>query len=281
MDIKLSKEKAAILDTILTCMRIAVKNSSLFPPGHPSFDSSMKSFKSAIDKWLISEERFTIGVSSDNILLNGEFVKEGSDLYGEIASYLHPRGIIAISFLRNIDIDEISQFFAFLKNDVEVLSRRGGVAKNIPASPHLIIKEIDYSSILTSAKSDSGLDEKGMWRALTGIDQGLKGGSLPESKVEFIKDFLKDPKASAHVINKIYRQAIAGLNERSSADEIKGVLARINRYFEAHPKDGLEDAKKGIAGIISKLDPMLVAGLFKESGNSEDTGELSEELFRG
>jgi len=48
-------------------------------------------------------------------MLNGAFVKEADDLYGDVAGHLHKKGIVAISLTRGVDTAELLRFFSFLK----------------------------------------------------------------------------------------------------------------------------------------------------------------------
>jgi len=162
----LRKEKIELCDSLIKSLGLALKNSALYPPDHPAFISSIESFKSILDKWLINGEKLEIGISPDNILLNGTFVKKTGDLYGEVADNLHKKGLIALSFTSDSDPAELLRFFSFLKNDAKVIAEKGGIAKNVGALATLIIKETDYSSLLTSAKTAPAANNNDIWRSL-------------------------------------------------------------------------------------------------------------------
>jgi len=97
---KLSKEKAGLFDHIIKSLNLVLMNSALYAPNHPAFNSSVGSFKNTLDKWLTAEETLELGISPDNILLNGAFVKEDSGLYSSTAEYLHKKGLMALCFKR-------------------------------------------------------------------------------------------------------------------------------------------------------------------------------------
>ena len=220
----LSKEKTELFDRLIKSLGLALTNSALYPPNHPAFNSSTESFKGLLDKWLITEEKVELDISPDNILLNGAFVKEDSDLYSEVADYLHKKGLIAVSFTKGIDMTELLQFFSSLKIGSKVVSEKDDIAKNIGTTPHLTIKQVDYSSLLTSAKTVAAMDEKGIWQFLSSTGKELKNGRLPKSKAEFMTTFLNDPKKAAAVLNTIYKEALAKLDEQSTAEEIRDVF---------------------------------------------------------
>ncbi|MFA5147007.1 MAG: HEAT repeat domain-containing protein [Candidatus Omnitrophota bacterium] len=281
MDEKLSKEKTGLYGRLINSLNAALTNSTLYPPEHSTFKGAVKLFKDVLDMWLTGEEKIDLGITPDAILLNGIFVKVTGDFYAKVAGYMHKRGIIAVSFARGISVEELSEFFGFIKNDPKVISSKGGIAKNIGSVAHMTIKEIDYSSLLTSARASSAMDEKAIWQSLSGIGKDLKTGLLPESKAEFINSFLKDPKGAASVLNKIYRAALTRLDDKATAEEIKDIFSGMSRYFEKHPGAPAKAANKELSDIILNLDPALVASLFKGDPSKDDPTALSNTLFKG
>ncbi|MEA3488831.1 MAG: hypothetical protein U9R44_00610, partial [Candidatus Omnitrophota bacterium] len=114
---ELSKKQLELFDLILRELSTAIKNSVLYATDHPLFSFSIKNLKASLEKWLSEEGELDIGISQDNILLGGVFVRQKDDVYSEVASYLHSRGIVAISVFKEIDTDELTDFFKFIKND--------------------------------------------------------------------------------------------------------------------------------------------------------------------
>ena len=278
---KLPKEKIELFDSLIKSLNLALTNSALYPPDHPAFTSSIESFKDILEKWLINEEKLELGISTNNILLNGAFVKEAGAFYGDAADHLHKKGLIAVSFTRGAEANELLRLFSFLKNDAKAISEKGGIAKNVGRMAHVIIKEVDYSALLTSAKMTSAFAEKDIWQSLSGIGKELKNGQLPKSKAEFMMGFLKDPKRAAAVLNKIYKEALAKIDRRSTAEEIRDIFSEMNKYFEKYSAGGGGNTKKELADIMSNLDPDLVVGLFKDKNVEDGAPDPADELFKG
>ena len=149
---KLPEGKIALFSVLIHEFSTAVKNSILYSPGHPVFEFSVRNVKESFERWFTDEKKIEIGISPDNLLLNGEYVKKKDELFGEIADYLHRRGIIALSVTQGVDAHELADFFQLLKKDGDTIRREGGIAKNVSSLSHISVKEIDYSSLLTSAK---------------------------------------------------------------------------------------------------------------------------------
>lgn len=277
----LSKEKTELFDHLIKSLGLALTNNALYPPNHPALNSSTESFKGLLNKWLITEEKVELDISPNNILLNGALVKENSNLYSEVADYLHKKGLIAVSFTKGIDMTELLQFFSSLKIGSKVVSEKDDIAKNIGTTPHITIKQVDYSSLLTSAKTVAAIDEKGIWQFLSSTGKELKNGRLPKSKAEFMTTFLNDPKKAAAILNTIYKEALAKLDEQSTAEEIRDVFSEMNKYFEKYSAASAGNTKKALADIMSNLDPGFVISLFKDKGAEDGIPNLADELFKG
>jgi hypothetical protein len=277
---ELSKEKLDLFNLIIRNFRTTLKNSVLYNPGHPVFDFSIKNFMISLDKWFLAEEKINLGFSERNILLDGLYVEEKNEIYQEVANYMHMRGVVALSLLKDVDEKELTQFFSFMKNDIKDIRDKGGVSKNIPSTPHLKIKEIDYGALLESVKETGVVAEGDIWQSLSEIVEESKQGKLPESKMEFLADFLKDPERSASVLNKIYKDAVTALKDDEAAEDIRGTIAKLYEYFENNSSENIKETSEDVAGIISKLDPALIMKLFEEAKIDGKEYDLAKEITK-
>lgn len=271
MKAKLSEQQVTLFDNLVRELSTAIKNSILYSAGHPVFDYSVKNFKESLSKWFEDQEHLDISVSPENLLVNGEYVKKKDELYREVADYLHRRGILSLSVVRGIEQGELTDFFTFIKNDVEAIRKDGGIAKKTKSLSHIKLKEIDYTSLLGSAKEKVTHEEKDLWQSLSAIAEESREGVLPESKFEFLIDFLKNPKKSASVLNKIYKEAMAKLESKTAAKSIHDAIGRTCKYFEKDSPENAKTAKGNIAELIASLNPDLVVQLF-EQGSMDGKG---------
>ncbi len=280
MQDNLPKEKIELFDRLIKSLGVAISNCALYPPGHPSFQSSIGVFKESLDKWQTAEGDIEIGVSPDNILLNGDFVRKGNQPYKDVADYLHKRGIVAVSFAADIEIEELYGFFTVIRTDLKTFYEKGGISKNLAKTQHLTVKEVDYSALLTSVKAEGGMDENKMWQSLSSLTKELRGGRLPDSKAEFLRDFLKDKKRSAAVLNRIYRDAISKVEDQAMTEDVREAFSRINKHLWDTKVPDAGGANKELSDIVLNLDPGLIASLFADKG-AEGGGDLSSEMFEG
>jgi len=275
---ELSKKRSEIFDSVIRSLSTALKNSTLYSPQHPVFNFSLKNLKESLNEWFAEEDSLDLGISHDNLLLKSLYVKESEDLYKEVAEHLHSKGIIAISFMKGIELKELVEFFTFMKNDAQTIRQKGGILKNLPPAPHLAIKEIDYSDLLGSAKERVTAEEKEIQESLYTIAEEAKKGKLPESKLEFLADFLSDPRKSASVLNKLYRDAVAKLEGDSALENIRDTIARIYEYFDKETTKDSQELRANLTQVIAKLDPSLVIRLFEQAQIDGKNFDLAQEI---
>jgi len=280
VDNQIPEEKIAVLDKIVRGLSTAVKNSALYEPGHPVFKSSIDNLKNVIDEWLRDEEELALGVSQDNLLLYGENVREGNDAYRSVAEYMHRRGIMGLTVKGEVGLDELTGFITAMKGDEKVLRDRGGILKVLPDMANITVKALDYSELLGSALEEVTDEEEDVFKSLCDVGTRSRSGALPVSKQEFLTEFLKNSKKSAGVLNKIYKNAVAKVEDDSAVEDIRATVGRITKYFEKESGSGSLNARKELADVIGKLDPKLVAKIFEGEKIDGESRDLAEEITK-
>jgi hypothetical protein len=273
----ISKEHLALFSLIVQNLGTVLKNIVIYPALHPISQLSIKNLKNSLDKWFLERERLDLGVSPESVLLNGNFVDKKNLLYRELASRLHGYGLSAVAFKKGLELKELEDMFRFLKE--EAGAKKEGVTGVIPDLCHITIKAVDYSSVL---KGDNGgiSAEEDLWRTLADISEESCQGKLPEEREEFISNFLKDPKRSAVVLNKIYRDAVSKLDGEGTVVQTREVIARICDYMANNPGALGNSTREDIGELISRLDADLVAKLFRPDTVNGRDFDLALEVMR-
>ncbi|MBN2030363.1 hypothetical protein JW824_08980 [bacterium] len=277
--LELSQEQEKKLNNTIKNFRIALKNSVFYESNHPLYVSSIENFKNALDKWLLAEHELNLGITQDNLYLDGTLINEKEGTYSEIANYLHMRGIISLLFRQGITKGELTEFFNFIKNDRRTIKEKGGIQKNISTDGHLKIKEIDYSALLRSAR-ESVESKDNVWQFLFDTAKESRSGELPKSKVEFLIDFLKDTSKSAMTLNKVYKEAVNQLQDEQAAEDIRNTIMQICQYFENKSSDQAREIKVKLMHVISQLHPDLIHTLFDKTVGDNQEFDLAESITK-
>jgi hypothetical protein len=278
--VSLSESQAILLDTVVKDFRIALKNSMLYVSDHPICTFSIRNFVVSLEKWFTTNPRLELGVSPNHLFYNGESIKEKDDGYNELARFLHLRGMLSLSISNGVDESEIRNFLGLVKQDRKSVQKSGGIRKNLPEGKHIQIKEIDYSSLMSSAREQSSSEEGKVWQFLFNVAEESKTGDLPPSKVEFLVDFFKDTKQSAKTLNKVYQDATNQLQDENATENIRAAIAQICQYLEKHTTADAKDLRVKLMNVISQLHPDLIHILFEQTVQGDENFDLVESITK-
>lgn len=282
----LSRElTGAQAEVFLRAMRnfsMAIKNSVLYAPEHPIYKASIDNFKRSLEEWTVFQDSLDLGIAQTRLYLAGYKGIPADERCNEIAGHLHPRGVIAVSFLKGVGHDELAVFFDLIKQDKRDIREKGGIVNNLPDMERIIVKEIDYSSLLTEEKAKGPASEEDkMWQFLFDIGEDMKGGAeLPESKIEFVREFFHDTQKSACVINKVYKEAMNNMKDDGTARDVRDTMAKVCDYFEKHSPNKGKDVKEDLMRIMSQLHPDLIKMIFERTMVNGRSFDLAEEVTK-
>jgi len=247
---------------------------------HPINVFSINNLKSSLDKWFSQKSKIDFGITPNNLFLEGKAVREKDECYGEVANHLHMRGLLALSILKGIRTDELIQFFNLIRQDRKTIYEKGGILKNLPSDVHLNVKEIDYRLLLSNKTEKEESEEEKIWQFLFDIAEETKGGELPESKMDFLVNFFKDTKRSAKTLNKVYKDAVAQLQDAEKARDVRDVIAQICQYLEKHSGENAKELKIQLMSVISQLSPDLINILFEHTVGDDQSYDIAEAITK-
>jgi HEAT repeat protein len=277
----LSEQEKKLFDDIVKDLNAAIKNSVLYTPDHPICSASIQNLRSSLEKWIVAFGAIRIGIAQDKLYCNDRPVEEDRERYKDAAEFLHVRGIVALSFSPGISQQELFLFFSSLRKDANKINEAGGIKTDLPGTPHLEIKEIDYSQLLGSAREEVDSEEEEIWQSLFKIAEELEAGVMPDSSMEFIGDFLKDSDRSARTLNRIYHDAVDKMQGGEKAAQIRDTIARICAHFEKGEFSKAQEVKVDIMKILSNLDADLVTQLFEKTEVEGREFDMAENVTQG
>ncbi|MDP8298947.1 MAG: hypothetical protein P9L88_03505 [Candidatus Tantalella remota] len=280
MSEKYTKEQEKLFDIIIRSLGMAIKNSALYDPEHPICKVSIENLKTSLERWLPENNDLELGISQDRIFLGGEPMRGNDERCEEVATYLHQRGVVSLTFLSGITGEELTNFFQFIKQDRKTVKEMGGVLKNVESTDHLKIREVDYSALLQRGVDGDDTEEDKVWQFLFTGEKGSEG-DIAESKEEFIHEFLDDSEHSAEILNKIYKDAVNSAQDEETAQQLKENIVEICKYYEKRSSGDAKQVKVKLTKVISRLNPGLIDILFEKTVAGEEEYDLAEEITSG
>jgi len=276
---ELSKETIGRFDFLIKSFNTAIKNGMLYPSNHPVFMLSIKNLKQSLENWFRDEERLEMGMTQDNILLNSVYVKGRSDIFKEVAAFLHRRGVAALEIEKEVELTELADFINAVKHNPAVLREKGGVLGIMPAAPHLHVKILDYTDLLGSATEEVEERKWDVWPAICHIAEGAAGGELSESKLEILRGVLKNPDAAVSALKNVYKEATGRGEEEGMVKDMRKAFFKIVRHFGGDRKEGSETEKK-LADILAGLGPGIVVKVLEEGEVDGENVDLAKEITK-
>lgn len=283
MEDKITEGEIKLFDSIVQSLNIAVESSALYSSAHPAVEKAIINFKVHLDDWLLVHESLDVGIASDNLLLQNAFVREKNEVYSQIANYLHQRGVIALRISRGVELKELLDFFSLIVKDAKIIKKSGGIASQISSEGHIFIKEIDYRKFLAGDESmGAGVteEERTIWQELTSLDSSTGTDILPDSKFDFMMHFLKDQKRSASLLNKVYKEALAKLEDHTVVKDFRATFVRMLKYAQQQSPDSSRAIKQDLTKVIAGINPDFVANLFINEQEHDSTFNLGQDLLK-
>lgn len=273
----LSEKSAKIAPGAVILLRAAWLNSNLYPIDNKTCVDSIESLYSEITSILDSDATFTITVSGEDVLANGEPVsrkKLNIVLSRALAALFADYGINSVTFKKGMPKKELESFFAILIKR-EGAEKASVFAKLLKGSGigYIKIDEVKYRKLsdyrrmrgLKSGALGKAIMENPALKELFSI--GENGMKLSEKAVNSISGTITD----------ISKQAI---DERDKMLLILEGLSSANAGFSAKDKPAQDSEKKSLADVLLSLEPGLRTKIIEESGarESEDSSFIHDIL---
>jgi hypothetical protein len=179
----------------------------------------------------------TLGVAKDTLLVGQDYLDQKNPVYRDFALSMSQRGIAAVTFIRGLMKEELTDFHRILTTKPDDIMTAGGIEKVIVESSieHIRVMAVDYASFHVTeeqeiVKPQGKADEKqdlAMWQDFV---SHLSAGTLaaPGQGVS-LKDAERiDPLELARLLNERQLDANAALQsyDRIISSHIRGVTEK-------------------------------------------------------
>lgn len=124
---KPSPAELAEAKRILKFFDTAFSAMKLYPPGNPSVEKTIDIFCRELKKFLEEHEELRIGIEEFNFLYKGEVVLQDEEKKRSLPFFLFKDGMRELSFIKNLEIDELRAFLVTLKTAIDLPSEESDV----------------------------------------------------------------------------------------------------------------------------------------------------------
>ncbi|HNR93951.1 MAG TPA: hypothetical protein PKM67_03955 [Kiritimatiellia bacterium] len=268
-------DKTAAFMELVRFINTAIRNSAMYPAGHPMLADSLKSLKAALDGWLGSEGKLDMAFTRSAVLVGGKPFKEGNPVLAGLARHFHQRGLLALTIRPGVVASEVSSLLAAIKDPPEIIARSGGVSSRLRRCPHLSAKQIDYSTLLTrSVDAAGGGRDIDIVQLLCDADKRARAGFPSAAVIEEICAALAGGRKFSAAINEIFTSP--GGHRGEAAKNLWRVMGRVVRFCKDLPPEKAARTLRHLSTVLAGLNPEALDALFSEQAAEEGVDDLQK-----
>lgn len=247
----------------------AVKNSGLYPDGHPILERLLDDAYTTITEHLNEVEQLEFRIAGNVLIVNGNPLKDFTKAaISKFITLLGLRQIGLLAFLRGMDRDEFTSFLNLLALEPQELQKEGGSFSSQLADhdiQHVVAEEIAYGS---KERRGITLDWDDFHRLL----------STPEALMAEIEH---SPESVADLITKTAGARSPEAHDKSEwMERAVGALQKIaDSLFDAYAKTQPEEYVQRLARVALALNPSLQRELIGTKSDQEKWSQAVEVMI--
>lgn len=252
----MNKEQA--LKDFFKCLKVSLKNASLYFDKHPIFIKSVEEAKEKIDILFNFLSPVKVNFTPTSLMIEGEYLEEDKTS-AEIAEIFHLRKVKSIEMEKGLTIEELVAFLTRVHLPPREILRGGGLGRILEKEniSHISFEELDYSQLLKG----EGEEVKDVWIHLfkdaLETEDYQKIGEFADNFANIIgkfeiKDFLKDEELQENMIKFFdylkstekdkFRKCLKDLLKsivRNQNILTEGDIERLKRFFSGADEDDI------------------------------------------
>jgi len=265
----LDQEQTAKLTDFARACKAAARAVTLYPSTHPAIRLSMSRLVDAAAR-ITGSGSVTIGVTPDNLLINGAGSAKPDQSVRETAAMFHEHMIGILTLHSSPDPEGWLPFLLLVAKPLDEIRASGGVSRLWAATGrrHLDITEIDYADILR----DRGKGQESNWsdiiRACLNLDS-----PLDEETLKTLLDVFTNAEKFSEFVLALDENSEGGTGTKASAllRMLRGVVDMVAKTEPGK----LEPLLKSLADGFGTLSPELLLELLSnDAGRADAAADL-------
>lgn len=270
------------LTRVLTDLQVAIRKLSMYSAAHPIVPGIVTSLTKQFQAVTGAHGTLTVGVTKEEILLDGTPIASGNPVIRELARLLNQLNIAGVGFHGNLTEPHVQRFLQLLGESRGLASsaeRELALDQYCRTAPAITLQFISFrGSVKDRDESNSGADLTGvqLWRGLVGR---LAADGLPESSraaLESAADNPEDAERLAAVVALISQQ------QRSGGGSYEETIVKyLQDQASDVPEKGTARAAftQEISRLFTNLPPEVRQQILRTSLNAGNGATTPAESF--
>jgi hypothetical protein len=262
------------LSEFLIELSIALHRHSMYPTGHPALIPAIESVIRRAEKLLEDRQQIAFGVARRQLIIDGVTTDPDQPVLRRLADGLHRHHIGAISILRGMDTQELSEALHALSAEAD---KDGpiGLKPQVASWPHVKIHPLTFDGLALVGDSPgaAGVDAEqashgaelwiGLARAALASD-GKEGAPVP-SEPSVVAKAIDENSGRAEAYDQV----------------IVGYLLQIARELKTASGETADELKRRTSRLIASLKPGTLRRLVSMGGNKEQRDQFVLDATHG
>jgi hypothetical protein len=254
------------LSVFLVQFSIALHKHSTYPPGHPQLATALDSVLDRLDDLFREREVLSIGVSKQQLLIEGVATDSANPVLRELAQRLHRQQLGAIRLMRGLTSEELADVLTRLSLELQPGGKALGLQppEELTRLEHikLVPMAFDQMELATSEAAIPQLLGQGheLWLQLAAAALIGSGGGADAAEPP-------DPSAVASEINRRPRDA-------TYDRVIVGYLLEMGRELRISEGQAASLLRSRVASLLASLDPEVLNRLMETGADLTQRRQL-------
>ena len=262
------------LSDFLVELSIALHRHSMYPSGHPALVPAIESVTRRAERLLEGRPSIAFGVARRQLIIDGVTTDPDQPVLRRLADGLHRHHIGAVSIMRGLEVQELSEALRALSVEAD---KEGplGLKPTVATWPHFKLHPLTFDglALVGDSPGPAGADTEhaaegaelwiGLARAAMASD-GSEGGPVPS-----------EPSVVAKAIDENTGRAEA------YDQVIVGYLLQIARELKTATGDTAEELKRRTSRLIASLKPGTLRRLVAMGGDQNQREQFVLDATHG
>lgn len=277
----LSPELSRSLSALARNLVSAVRARQLYSEDHPAAGAALDRLGQALKATMLGQS-FTIGVTPDDLLVDGAAVTVRDRGIGEAAVMLHDRDIIQVHFAGTVPMSGLVAFISLLSQDVETVRRRGGPTRvwQQVGDPSIIVDQVDYEEILADHEHSQRPERSDdVWELIV-RSMVVGRPTFDELAQQRLIEIAGDPHAIASLATDIMASKVTPNGSPLIASQAAAVMAtfrHIASVVSVLAPDRAAEVTRNLSTALTNLEPhVAVEALRMGEGRAGDPSVMTQ-----
>jgi hypothetical protein len=254
-----------------------------YPKGHPLIYASVEKVVGLLPTLFEFRDEITLGIARDSLIFEQSFLDRKNPVYKDYAKVLFSRGVVALTFEKRLESEEVLRFNEILGLSPEMIREKGGIERMVDSADirHIRVKAVRYDlfRVIEDGQIETAAADKKSPPIWEEFVQRLLDGSLDPTGMNNLVPEEIDPEILARIMNEqVWKDSRSKelSYDHVIASYIRGVFGREHEPVKR--KACLERLSRFVGNLNPELRSQFLTDTFKSLAICEECAEevLSE-----